>query len=117
MRVRLVSLNQPDLDREYEFAGPEVHIGRDPVSHIAFPKLSGVVSWKNARIDLLSDRVYIEDLHSTNGTYINGERLLDSQRLALEIDDTIQLGLTGPKFRLAATFTMILSKPCSDARG
>jgi pSer/pThr/pTyr-binding forkhead associated (FHA) protein len=44
---------------------------------------------------------YVEDLQSTNGTYVNGTRI--SQRVAVRRGDT--LGFGGPLFRLSRPVT------------
>ena len=41
----------------------------------------GLVSRRHARLDVEVDAVYIEDLGSVNGTYVNGELLTGRRRL------------------------------------
>lgn len=49
-----------------------------------------LVSRMHARIALASDAVTLEDLHSTNGVYVNGERLL--QVVSLNVGDCVVIG-------------------------
>jgi hypothetical protein len=58
------------------------------------------VSRRHARIHLRDDGVYIEDQGSTNGTFINGERLFPSRLYPLEHGDMLQLG----QLKLAVIF-------------
>jgi pSer/pThr/pTyr-binding forkhead associated (FHA) protein len=52
---------------------PEVVIGRDP--GCSFPILNETVSSRHARLFYRQNQWWIEDLNSTNGTYLNDERL------------------------------------------
>ncbi len=79
----------------------ELTIGRDPTSKIAFdPVNDGVVSRQHAviRIEGEGDQLSFKlvDLDSSNGTYLNGQRL--SQEAELLPEDTVELGGKGPKF-------------------
>jgi hypothetical protein len=66
-------------------------VGRDPASGI---RLDGddFASSRHARIDPRPDGVWVEDLGSTNGTFVNGE-LLKNGRL-LEPGDVVRIGQT-----------------------
>lgn len=48
-------------------------LGRDPASSIAFDEPS--VSWHHARIVVREGSLTVEDLGSTNGTFVNGTRV------------------------------------------
>ncbi len=63
-------------------------LGRDPECDLALD--DGEVSWRHARVGPDDGHVTIEDLGSTNGTFVNGERLLE--RRQLESGDRIELG-------------------------
>jgi len=54
-------------------------------------------SASHARIYPSSRGVFIEDLGSTNGTYVNGRQL--TRPLQLEIDDTVRIGDTELRYR------------------
>lgn len=54
------------------------------------------VSGHHATIVYNADGFYIADQQSTNGTYVNGQRI---QTQWLQTGDTIQLGASGPKMR------------------
>jgi pSer/pThr/pTyr-binding forkhead associated (FHA) protein len=78
----------------------EVLIGRqDPVSGI-FPDVDltphegeeGGVSRKHARLTVEGDRLFIEDLDSTNFTFVNKQKLAPGTRHPLNDGDEIRCG-------------------------
>lgn len=78
----------------------EILIGReDPVNNI-FPDMDltdhggdrGGVSRRHARIFTQGDQVFIEDLNSTNYTYVNQQKLVPGQPHPLRDGDEIRLG-------------------------
>jgi len=78
----------------------EVLVGRLDVGRGIFPQvdltpdggLEGGVSRRHARIFFQNDRFYIEDLGSTNGTYVNGVRLEPYSPRPLGDGDELRLG-------------------------
>jgi hypothetical protein len=50
------------------------------------------VSRRHARLHRTTSIIYITDLKSRNGTFLNGERLLPHQARILRDDDEVQLG-------------------------
>jgi serine protease Do len=79
----------------------EITFGRESSSTVAFdsPK-DDVVSRKHAVLRIKNDGVApsfsIEDLRSSNGTFVNGERISSEHELLP--DDTVEFGKGGPKF-------------------
>ncbi|MGC9398120.1 MAG: FHA domain-containing protein [Anaerolineae bacterium] len=67
---------------------PTLLIGRDPQAQI--PLSAPVVSWHHARIQQRTGGAFIEDLNSTNGTFVNGHRVRGRQ--SLQQGDRIQIG-------------------------
>jgi pilus assembly protein CpaF len=65
---------------ELSFDKNEVTIGRVRGNDIVLPK--GNVSKHHCRLDVRGDHVVVEDLHSTNGTYVNGRRILEPTSVA-----------------------------------
>jgi ABC-type multidrug transport system ATPase subunit len=70
------------------FEGEFLVLGRDPDCDVVldYP----MVSWRHARLRRSGDRITIEDLGSTNGTYVNGGRI--SGTVPIAIEDLIGLG-------------------------
>jgi pSer/pThr/pTyr-binding forkhead associated (FHA) protein len=70
------------------FDQPQLTIGRSDQSNIRLDGL--LISNNHARISQTSHGVVIEDLNSTNGTYVNGQRI--TGRKVLPPDDVVQIG-------------------------
>jgi pSer/pThr/pTyr-binding forkhead associated (FHA) protein len=71
--------------------GPEVTVGRAAGCHIALPD-DTFVSQLHARVFERSGQIYVEDLGSTNGTYVNGHRV--SAPTPVRKGDSLQVGST-----------------------
>lgn len=63
-------------------------LGRDPQAHI--PLQAPIVSWHHASITAGVQGVVLSDLNSTNGTFVNGQRLQRPQ--LLREGDVVQIG-------------------------
>lgn len=68
--------------------GPSMVIGRDPAADVHLDNRA--LSRRHAQIEKRGAAIWIRDLGSQNGTYVNGEKI-DGQR-ALNMGDTIELG-------------------------
>src|SRR3954462_13005200 len=85
----LVLVAGPDGGREVELAGAIV-ARRDPGSGIVLGDAEA--SRRHASFSAEGDTVTVEDLGSTNGTFVNGERLTGSRRVG-----------EGERFRIGTT--------------
>lgn len=72
-----------------------VTIGRDPTCEIAFPEVPSLSRF-HARVVLSNDGVVVEDLRSTNGTFVNDRRVAEAVDLAS--GNRIQFGALHFKF-------------------
>ena len=68
-------------------ANKEIIVGRS--SDLDMVLVEDMVSRKHARINLQADGIWIEDLGSTNGTFVNGEKI---KRARLKEGDRILIG-------------------------
>ncbi|MEO0254715.1 MAG: GGDEF domain-containing protein [candidate division WOR-3 bacterium] len=66
----------------------EILIGRNPENDLVLD--DSLVSRKHCKIFLKEDSIFIEDLGSTNGTFLNGQRI---KRERLKIGDEIGVGI------------------------
>lgn len=99
MKVRLQVTLPFEAPFTFEHPGATLSIGRDPKCDLSLRgDPSQVVSWKHARIELTAHEAYLTDLQSTNGTYLNGQRM--TGRGVLHVGDQIGLGQAGPKLQV-----------------
>ncbi|HET7710438.1 MAG TPA: FHA domain-containing protein [Thermoanaerobaculia bacterium] len=85
----------------------EYTIGRDRSNRI--PIHDGSVSSRHARILRTMEGFTIEDLQSRNGTFVNGEKVV--QRRALENNDLIRIGKVLLTFNLAQEYSPEITEP------
>lgn len=84
----LIATKGPLAGREYPLGGATVVLGRQMDATIGLD--SPVVSRHHARILCQDGTHFVEDLHSCNGTFLNGELL--RERMRLVNGDTVQIG-------------------------
>lgn len=84
----VVPLREGDHLELGRFEYPEAH-QRDLTPYDAFQH---GISRRHADIHVQSNRLYLVDLDSSNGTYVGGERLLPAQPRLLQNGDEILLG-------------------------
>lgn len=68
-----VTITEAEQTQTREFTAPQLFIGRDPSCEICLH--NEMVSGQHARISFHHSQWWVEDLHSTNGTYLNDERV------------------------------------------
>ncbi|HVN54140.1 MAG TPA: FHA domain-containing protein [Anaerolineaceae bacterium] len=70
--IRL-ALDHSDLDQIRQFTAKEITLGRDPTSDFVIK--NDTVSARHARLSYHHRQWWLEDLNSTNGTFLNEEPL------------------------------------------
>lgn len=80
-QYRLVVRQGPIPGQIFELNKREISIGRDITNDIVINDAE--VSRRHAHLMLEGDRYKIEDLNSTNGTYIDGQRLIGPHLMAI----------------------------------
>lgn len=73
--------------KEVTLAKDRTTLGRRPYNDIVVDNLA--ISGEHAVLHLIGGDVYLEDLNSTNGTYVNGRAI---KKQALEQNDIIEVG-------------------------
>jgi pSer/pThr/pTyr-binding forkhead associated (FHA) protein len=91
--VRLVVQRSPSLEEGGEFPlnSAPLTVGRGGQNDLV---LDGdeFASARHARIEVRGDGVWVQDLESTNGTFVNGSRVAGAQRL--DTGDVLRVGET-----------------------
>jgi hypothetical protein len=96
------------IGKEFPIVGVETYIGRWDADNGIFPDVDldeddpqAKVSRRHARIINQGGQFFVEDLGSTNGTFVNrGRRLLPGHKVALRNGDEIIVGKTFLKFHI-----------------
>jgi predicted component of type VI protein secretion system len=88
MAYQLVMKTGPAPGKIYSLENSEISVGREVGSDVFVNEVE--VSRRHARLTLQAGNYVLEDLGSTNGTFVNGERLM-GQRI-LRPGDSITLG-------------------------
>jgi hypothetical protein len=94
---RLVVVRSADLDegQDFELDSAQVTIGRGRQNDIAIAT-DEYASARHARFEPRQDGVWVQDLGSTNGTFLNGARLEHPRRLAQ--GDVVRIGETDLRY-------------------
>ncbi len=102
---QLVVNSGPNIGKVYPLTQSEIVIGRDPTSDIVINDAE--VSRKHARLLLQAGSYVLEDLGSTNGTYVGGQKLMGPHTLRagelIMFGENIALVFQSPQFDPDAT--------------
>lgn len=91
-QARLENLEE---EKDFNLIIPITTLGRAEHNHLIITDTYS--SYEHARIIYQQDKFYLEDLQSTNGTFLNGVRLKES--VELQEGDQIKIGQTVFVFR------------------
>jgi hypothetical protein len=94
---RLVVVKSPDLEegQDFDLDSAQLTIGRGRQNDIPIAT-DEYASARHARFEPRQDGVWVQDLGSTNGTYLNGTRLDHPRRLTQ--GDIVRVGETDLRF-------------------
>jgi pSer/pThr/pTyr-binding forkhead associated (FHA) protein len=94
---RLVVVKSPDFDEgvDFDLDSTQLTIGRGGQNDIPIPS-DEYASARHARFEPRQDGVWVQDLGSTNGTYLNGMRLEHPRRLTQ--GDVVRIGETDLRY-------------------
>ncbi|MDR3452398.1 MAG: FHA domain-containing protein, partial [Rhodoferax sp.] len=73
--------------KEFQLTKDRTTLGRRPYNDIVIDNLA--VSGEHAALQIVGNEVYLEDLNSTNGSYVNGKSI---KKQLLQNNDTIEVG-------------------------
>jgi hypothetical protein len=94
---KLVVVKSPELDEgmDYELNSAQLTVGRGGQNDVALSS-DEYASARHARFEPRQDGVWVQDLGSTNGTYLNGTRLERPRRL--KHGDVVRVGETDLRY-------------------
>ncbi len=107
MPVSFTYLVGPNKGQRETFTAERITVGRAPDNSLSFDGNQRRVSSHHAEIIRRGDHYLLRDLGSTNGTMINGRRVIASE---LRDEDMIEFGAGGPLLR----FAIIREEPPAD---
>ena len=87
-QFQFVMHSGPNTGKIYPLEAPEIVIGRDASNIISINDAE--ISRKHAKLTLQNSTYLLQDLGSTNGTFINGQRITTPQEL--KPGDSVTLG-------------------------
>jgi len=87
-QFQFVMRSGPTPGATYSLEGDQLTIGRDSSNQVAINDAE--ISRKHARLTLQGGKYVLEDLGSTNGTFVNGQRLAGPA--VLKAGDVVSLG-------------------------
>lgn len=96
--ISVIQKSEQGKDREHHFFQSEIIIGRHSLCDIAI--VDEVVSSQHARLSYHHNQWWLEDLSSTNGTFLNGSKL--NTPAVVITDDEIKCGNTQFVLRVEA---------------
>ena len=88
--TRLLVTGGPLVGTSLKLSGADIIIGRSPASTLVLQ--DEYASSRHARLRCSDGQWWIDDLGSTNGTYVDDERLVEPRKLGL--GDNVRIGQT-----------------------
>jgi uncharacterized RDD family membrane protein YckC len=104
--VQIVVIEGPNTGRQFDLAGSTT-IGRDPTAGIVIDDAEA--SRRHASVSVQGEVVTVEDLGSTNGTFLNGQRTSGAQTFGTQ--DKLRIGTTVFELRVSAAATQLGTPP------
>src|SRR5687768_12312713 len=100
MKIVLAEEQNGSQSSEKTFSQAIIRIGRDPVEcQIQYDNAKyPMVSRKHAELRFEAGRWILHDLNSSYGTYVNGQRVVGAQAVA--VGNLLQFGTQGPSVRV-----------------
>ena len=89
--IKFVVEEGPTTGKEFGFSDRVVIIGREESPEVNFSIPSPTISRRHARISRMGDAWQVDDLGSSNGTFLNGHRIT-KRPVELSSGDRLQLG-------------------------
>lgn len=115
MTIELRVLSGTRAGTREQFETSVVTVGRDAMSDMRFdPQTELDVSTKHAELRSANGTWTVHDLGSTNGTFVNGERVADAHRLS--DGDVVSFGANGPRVEVRGVGVVAGAAPATALR-
>jgi len=88
MEVKLIMFKNDGQRKDFPVTGPTISIGRGEDCDLRMPRLS--VSRRHCELSLTDQEIKVRDLGSSNGTYLNNNRI--SEETGLKAGDRLAVG-------------------------
>ncbi|MEO6971887.1 MAG: FHA domain-containing protein [Rhodoferax sp.] len=96
--------------KEFQLTKDRTTLGRRPYNDIVIDNLA--VSGEHAVLQMTGNEIYLEDLNSTNGSYVNGKSI---KKQLLHNNDTIEVGKYKIRFVNEAAGASVLERTSAPA--
>jgi S1-C subfamily serine protease len=107
MPIELRILSGARAGESESFEKSVIAVGRHPMSDFRFdPNRDLDVSTRHGEIRCVAGRYSVFDSNSTNGTFVNGQRVLSGSSQELKDNDVIAFGANGPTVSVGITARM-----------
>jgi len=117
MEVKLVMFKADGQRRDFQLKGEVTTLGRNTDCEMQIPLAT--ISRKHCQIRVEGDRVFVRDMGSSNGTFVNNQRV---QEADLSAGDQIVLGpvvftvvIDGMPETISPVRTRIVDKPADES--
>jgi|GEM_PF-584056 hypothetical protein len=106
-------LHGVDLGKKYSLTDGAISVGRSSQNTMALHSSEKSVSAHHAIIYKTGDRILLQDMESTNGTFVNNQKINEQQ---LQSGDIVGFGKSGPRLKLIVSDSELDTSASKAAR-
>ena len=83
MDVKLISVTPKGARKSFSLNGPTMTLGRQPDCDVQVPLAK--ISRQHCQLQINENKIFLRDMKSANGTYVNGEKIIHHELAAGDI--------------------------------
>jgi pSer/pThr/pTyr-binding forkhead associated (FHA) protein len=83
MDVNLISVTPKGARKSFALNGPTMTLGRQPDCDVQVPLAK--ISRRHCQLQINENKIFLRDMKSANGTYVNGEKIIHHELAAGDI--------------------------------